>query len=275
MLVRQITLPATNGEPHRIYLLSDAHVGSSLCDEKALTAWIAGIAADSQARVLITGDLIHAIGKGDRRLDLGNLAPWIRNAAPEFAEDVIGLQCDRAVAMLEPIADKIDGYVSGNHEIRPRSWYGRSITAGICRALDIRDAYLGAQGWVAYSFKITRTRRRRLAWYVHHGYSAGRTLGGQTAMLERMLRDHDCDVAACGHSHETVIFPRPQMRLDTKTGRLVQRQRWGIMAGAWERATMDGSDGWTDEKGLSPKALGRVVLEYNPITAVSEVSATG
>ena len=260
-----------NGEPWRVYMISDAHIGSAQCDEAALERWISTIAADPCGRVMITGDLIHAIGKGDKRLDLGNLAPWIRTAAPAFAEDVIGLECDRAVALLEAIADRIDGYVSGNHEGKPRSWYGRSITAGICRDLGIRDAYLGAQGWVAYSFKVTRTRTRRWAWYVHHGYSAGRTVGGQAAMLERMLRDHDCDVAVCGHSHETFVRPMPRMRLDAKTGKAVQQTRWGIMAGTWELTMINGSDSWMDEKALSPKAMGRVVAEYRPATAESEV----
>ena len=271
MLTRNVSLPATDGEPWRIYAISDAHIGSALCDEAALERWIAAIARDSRGRVVVTGDLIHAIGKGDKRMDLGSLAPWIRDADPAFAEDVLGLECDRAVDILRPVADKLDGYVTGNHEQKPRQWYGRTAGAAILRALDCRDAYLGAQGWLCYSFKVTATRRRRLSVYLHHGYSAGRAIGGQAAMLERMLRDNDADIAICGHSHETFVRPMPRMRLDAKTGRPMQQTRWGIMAGTWERTLSDGSDGWMDERALSPKALGQVVIEYSPATAMSEV----
>ena len=271
MLTRSVTLPATDGQPWRLYCLSDAHIGSALCDEAALARWIATIARDERGRVVITGDLIAAIGKGDKRFDLGSLAPWVRAADPAFAEDVIGLQCDRAVEMLAPVADRIDGYVSGNHEQKPRAWYGRAVAPAILRALDCRDAYLGAQGWLCYSFKVTQTRRRRLSLYLHHGYAAGRAIGGQAAMLERMLRDHDADIAICGHSHETFVRPMPRMRLDAKTGRPVQQTRWAIAAGTWERTFTDGSDGWPDERALSPKAMGSVVIEYHPATAESAV----
>ena len=272
MLTRSVSLPATDGQPWRIYALSDAHIGSALCDEAALERYVATIAADPRGRAVITGDLIAAIGNGDKRMDFTSLAPWIRDADPAFAEDVLGLQCDRAVEMLRPIVDRIDAYVSGNHENKPRQWYGRALGVAIARALDCRDAYLGSQGWLCYSFKVTRTQRRRLSLYLHHGYSAGRAVGGQAAMLERMLRDHDCDVAICGHSHETFVRPMPRMRLDGKTGRAVQQMRWAIMAGTFEHSLDNGSDSWMDQQALSPKRVGGVVVEYNPATAGTGVS---
>lgn len=272
-MTRTVTLPATDGAPWRIYSLSDAHIGSALCDEDALQHWLDTIARDDHGRCVITGDLIAAIGKGDRRLDLGSLAPWVRDADPAFVEDVIEVQSQRAVELLEPIADKVDGFVDGNHERKPRAWYGRAVGANICRDLGIRDAYLGAQGWLCYSFKVTKTRRRRLSLYLHHGYSAGRTVGAQIAMLERALGRHDCDMVMCGHSHELFALPFPRMGLDGKTGRLQQHNRWGIMAGTFERSLNDGSDTWHDEKALSPKPIGGVIIEYNPATVETEVQA--
>ena len=275
MLTRTITLPATDGRPWRIYALSDCHVGSALCDEAGLERWIRAIAQDDYGRVVITGDLIAAIGKADKRLDWGSLASWVRDGDPQFAEDILDLEIERVTELLQPIADRIDGYVEGNHERMPRRWYGRAVGPAIVRDIGCRDAYLGAQGWVCYSFKVTATQRRRLTVYLHHGYSAGRTVGGQTAMLERMLRDNDADIAICGHSHETFARPMPRLRLDAKTGKPVEQQRWGILAGTWERSSDGRSDGWGDERALSPKRLGGVTIEYEPATAATKVLLTG
>jgi UDP-2,3-diacylglucosamine pyrophosphatase LpxH len=271
MLARTVTLDARDGEPWRIYPISDAHIGDVCCDEAGLQAYIDTIRRDEHGRCVITGDLVSAIGKGDKRLDLSSLAEWVLDARPRVQQDILGVQAVRAVEWLRPIADRIDGLVAGNHETKPRSWYGRDVMAEIAKELGISPAYLGSQGWLTYSLTLTTTQRRLLTLYLHHGTSSGRKVGGQAAQLEEMLLDHDCDIAICGHSHRTFAHPVPQVRRDGKTGKLLPRHRWGILAGTWQR-TPDAGDLWQDERRLRPAHLGGVVIEYNPATAATTIT---
>lgn len=272
MRSRTVVLDARDWQPWHIYCLSDAHIGDRHCAERDLRAYIARIAADPKGRLVITGDLISAIGKGDKRLDLRTLADWVLDKRPGATEDVLGIQAAKAVEWLTPVADKIDGVISGNHEQKPRAWYGRDIMAEICQGLGIPQCYLGSLGWLVYSVRITKTCSRALDMLLHHGVSADRKAGGQLNQLEEILCDYDCDIAVCGHSHETLIKPWPQVMPDRKTGKLQERRRWGVMAGTWQQTPADG-DGWQDERRLRPKRIGGVVIEYDPRSGAVEVSA--
>ena len=272
MRSRRIDLSSTAGEPLRLYTLSDVHLGSAMCDEAALGRWLQLIARDPHARVIILGDLIGAIGKGDKRLDLGGLAPWVREADPAFIEDVIEIESQEALSLLYPIAERIDAYIEGNHERKPRAWYGRAVGASLCRELGVMDAYLGAQGWLSYVCHLTKTQTARLNVYGHHGYSAGRALGGQVGQLERMLLSTDADIVMCGHSHSSFAHPCPRMETNAKTCQVYQRQRWGILGGTFERSCADGSDGWSDERALAPKQIGGVIVEFDPASRQSSAT---
>ncbi len=91
-------------------------------------------------------------------------------------------------------------------------------------------------------------------------------------MLEQALLDNDVDVVVCGHSHRTLIVPVQQVRRDRKTGRTHIRQRWGIMAGAWQTCPGE-SDLWQDERRLRPARVGGVTITYEPGTGAVSVAA--
>ncbi len=271
---RTVQLDARSGEPWRIYVISDTHIGDANCDELALRSYIERIHDDPHGRLVITGDLISAIGKGDKRLDLSSLADWVLERKRDIGslQDILGVQADQAANWLAPVANRLDGMVSGNHESKPRAWYGRDIMGEIAKTLGCADAYLGAYGWLTHSYTVTATQRRRLDVLLHHGISAGRTVGPQANMLEQVLLDNDCDIAISGHSHKTVIHSVPQVRRDPKSGAIVERQRWAIIAGTFQR-TPTGADLWADERRLRPARIGGVRIEYDPVRAVTQVAA--
>jgi len=273
MLVRTVTIPAEWRDRYFIYLLADAHIGDADCAEEELAAWLDGVRQNHHGRIVILGDLISAIGKGDRRLDLKAVAPWVIARQPRFHEDVLAIEAERAVALLRPVQDRIDAWISGNHEQKPRAWYGRDITREMVRDLGLDPGvYLGSLGWLSYSFARSATARRSLDIVLHHGTASGRHDGGQAGQLEELLMDYDCDVAVVGHSHNTLGISKPQIRRDRKGARLVQRDRRGIVAGTWQR-TPGTSDTWQDERRLRPRRVGGVVIEYTVETGAIEVVA--
>lgn len=273
MQSRTVVLPSMNRESWRIYVLSDAHIGDASCDEGGLRAYIEGIHDDPQARCLITGDLISAIGKGDKRLDLGTLAEWVIAARPRVQQDILGTQAQRAVDWLRPIAERIDAVVCGNHEAKPRAWYGRDIMQEIAKDLGCSQAYLGSQAWLQYQFVLTSTGRRRYDILLHHGISSGRGTTPEAPELYRILCDYDVDMAIVGHSHRRGPYPPWQRAYrDAKTGKVRLRELWGVVGGTWQR-TPDSGDQWSDERRLRPRSTGGVVIEYSPTSGAVRVAA--
>jgi len=273
LLTRTVSLNALDGQPYRLYVLSDAHIGDVSCDERGLRAYIRTIADDDRGRCLITGDLISAIGKGDKRLDLGSLADWVLNTRPRVQQDILGVQADRAVDWLQPIASRIDALVCGNHEFRPRAWYGRDVMREMARGLGCEDAYLGAQGWLTYSFQVTTTRTRAYSILLHHGTAAGKGVAPEAGELYSTLCDNDVDMAIVGHSHRRGPYP-PWQRVerDKKTGRLRLRELYGVVGGTWSMTPGVG-DQWADERRLRPRSTGGVVVEYRPSSGRVSVAA--
>ena len=273
MQSRTVTLPSQDGQPWRIYVLSDAHIGDVSCDETGLRHYIQTIESDPQGRCLITGDLVSAIGKGDKRLDLATLASWVLESRPRVQQDILGVEAERAVEWLRPIADRIDAIVCGNHEFKPRYWYGRDIMQEIAKDLDCKDAYLGSQGWLTYQFVVTTTRRRRYDILLHHGIASGKGVTPEAPELYRILCDYDVDMAIVGHSHRRGPYPPWQRAYrDGKSGKLTLRELWGVVGGTWQR-TPDEGDQWSDERRLRPRSTGGVVIQYNPADGTVRVSA--
>ncbi len=272
-MTRTVTLPSMDGEPWRIYTLSDAHIGDVSCDEDGLRDYIRAIADDPKGRCLITGDLISAIGKGDKRLDLGSLADWVLASRPTVQQDILGVQAERAVDWLRPIQDRIDAVVCGNHEYRPRAWYGRDIMREIVRGLGCEETYLGSKGWLTYQFVVTATRRRRYDILLHHGVGAGKGDAPELPHIAKALMDNDVDMVIVGHSHRRGAFPEwDRVRRDTKTGKLYLQRRWGILGGTWQRTPYEG-DSWQDERDLRPRAPGGMMIEYDPTKGAVRVAA--
>lgn len=267
MRMRTVTVPG--GEPLRLYLLADAHLGDRECAERELEAWLARLRDDPGGRLLIVGDLLGAIGKGDRRLSLPELADWVLESHPRYGEDILAVEAARVVELLEPVASQIDGWVSGNHEQKPRAWYGRDVTLEMARRLGVEEAYLGALGWVRYSFRLTRTGRVRYDVLLHHGRVAGRRDGVLATQLEEMLSDYDVDLAVTGHSHALLTIVKPRVEI-TSHGAARLRDRRGIAAGTWQR-TPGGGDAWADECRLRPRQVGGAVVQFEPRTCAVEV----
>jgi UDP-2,3-diacylglucosamine pyrophosphatase LpxH len=97
-----------DGRTIRIYCIADVHLGAKECDLPAFKAVLRQIQADSDAYLVIAGDLIS-----------NGLATSKTNVYEELIPP--SAQIDLAVELLTPVKDKILGAVSGNHEFRSKT----------------------------------------------------------------------------------------------------------------------------------------------------------
>lgn len=267
-----MTLDATDGESWRIYALSDAHIGSATCDEALLKQWIQHIADDPRGRCIITGDLISAIGKTDKRFSLSALADWVLLKKARSPEDILGIQASAAVEWLRPIADRIDGYVSGNHEDKPLMWNGTDTQWYICEQLGRREAYLGSQALLTYKFRLTKTRTRTLDIYLHHGTS-GSTTEAALRSLKETAGLWEADVFLAGHCHATAGEAIAVGYKDRKSGELRQRLKHVGLCGTFDRSFTTGSNVFSDRKKHRPHPVGSLLIEHNPARFETEITA--
>lgn len=97
------------GRPVRIYPVADLHIGAQEADIQGFAAFIAQVEKEQDSYIVLVGDLVNnGIRSASCPTDI-------------FAETMSPrCQIDKAVELLEPVADRILGAVGGNHEARSR-----------------------------------------------------------------------------------------------------------------------------------------------------------
>ena len=243
----------SRSDTFHLWHLTDFHVGSIACDEKALKATIAEVASDPFAIWTGGGDFCEFINPTDRRFDPAEVASWIKVA--DLA-DIAKAQCDHVIELLGPIADKCIGSIMGNHGGYIARIHHRNPHSYICGALGIPD--LGADGaFINLRFKrwggSTRTYRIALL----HGWGGGRQPGGKMNKLRDALAAFDADIALLGHVHA-------RMRLATTAytctkNRVITKKRVAVFGGTY----LDGA-GYAVRAGYPPAEIGGVMISIAP-----------
>lgn len=168
-----------------IYPLGDLHVGSEFCNMDEIKNTIERINNDEHAKVILLGDLVDNITKTSK----GDV--YKQRITPQDQVDIV-------VGLLKPIAHKIIGSVSGNHENRAEE-LGFDISRMIAYELGISHTYNREGVYIFLSFGINNRApkiRHTFRIYVTHG-----TGSGQNNAVEKMQQVCNADVYICGHIH--------------------------------------------------------------------------
>lgn len=255
----------------RLYDLTDLHIGARACAEDLLQADVDTIAADPSAYWIGGGDFLDCIArKGDRRYNESTLAKWLRGK-----DDVIGMQRDRVVEILAPIAKKCVGLICGNHERAALDYTDRDIYWEIVTLLskaanvEPQSLALGVQGFVNLHFRRGTPDSYGGGWkmtvYAHHGYGGGRMPGGHALTLGRALGDYDADLFFFGHRHvrqfvdKIIVAPHFKQRL--KIALYVSSYlNCYVKPSSEDKLT----DTYAEQYGLPPQHLGTVPVVVKP-----------
>lgn len=171
----------------RLYIVSDVHVGAHGFEEQAFRQYIARIANDKLAAVVVLGDLIDNATQGSKG------CVFSQRIMPQE-------QIETIVELLTPIKDKIIFFCIGNHEERTFRQTGSDPGYTMCLGLGCIDKYNYVHGFITITAKGKTYRI-----YATHN------IGKAENKLKTMARAHpDCDLLLGGHIHQAKVVPVAQ-----------------------------------------------------------------
>ncbi len=189
----KITLPS-DLKTLKIYVLSDAHIGSSECSITELKKIVNFIKDTPECYCILLGDILNTALKNSK--------------SDIYSETMCVADTQKlAIALLDPIKDKILGMVAGNHENRVWREVGFDISHWIADKLDITDRYW-ANG-IALSIRFGSdfgARPYTLNIFGQHGaYGGGRKMGSAANALEDLDGIvANADIYIRAHTHQPI-----------------------------------------------------------------------
>ncbi len=183
-----------------IYILADLHLGAAAADERLIKDTLREI-EKSGAYWIGLGDIADGIGRQDKRVREGLLAPWLHGETRLWSA-----QRRYIAELLKPIGGKCLAYLKGNHEEYVEAG-GIDLYYSVAEAADIPpDRLIGMSGFV--QIIINRAERGSATTYniyAHHGWGGGELLGGHALKLERMPARYLADIYMMGHGHRSLM----------------------------------------------------------------------
>ena len=194
-----------------LYPVGDVHLGNSACDERLFRSVVQRIAEDDNALWIGLGDYADFINMSDPRFSTEALSSWVRMS---HLGDLARAQSERFLDIVQPIASKCLGLVEGNHERSIQKHYERSIYSEIVSGIKEMGGFdadlplaFGYSGWLMLHFYRSQkdAQGTLLRVYLHHGFVGGRLAGAKALNMQRVLWNHECDLAIMGHSHNEMV----------------------------------------------------------------------
>lgn len=157
-----------------------------------------------------------------------------------------------AVELLRPVASKILGMVSGNHEHRTAREVDQDVSLDIALALGIENRYCPEHLLVDI-----RVGRANFVFYLYHGHTATRYPGGTVNAHERIgLNLFGADFYVHGHAHRTYAIPYATYFYATNTGKVHKKVWYDISVPPWSEWS-----GYAVRKQLRPQPIVPILIE--------------
>jgi len=241
--------------------LGDLHYGTKNFDQEKFDSFIKWAVKTPDLHLILMGDLGEFINHKDtRRFNPKNII----NDCLLNLGDIINFQVSRICELLEPIKDKIDGTVIGNHEEAIQHHFVDDLYYDICKKLGILKYDLGVGGFVTYNFEHKSGGNvKTLVFNIQHTMSTGRKAGGKTNRLEDLFSQYECDIILRGHSHDRIAVPFLS-HFVTKSGEHRERKRLGIITGSFLKTRKSETISYADKADYPSKDRGVVIITYRP-----------
>lgn len=197
-----------------LHTFADEHLGDEHCDIKRLLQRIDYVKNTPSAYCILNGDIIDNATK----TSIGDT--YMQELNPME-------QLEKAVALFEPIKDKILCITHGNHENRTYKKEGINLSALIARQLGLAERYTPTSAVIFLRFgEMSRQTKesngsgniRKICYtvYVLHGSGGGRKEGAKVIRLADMASIIDTDIYIHSHTHLPMIMKQAFHRIDPR-----------------------------------------------------------
>ncbi len=196
--------------------MSDLHYGNPYCSVKHFQRTVDFIKNTPNCYCFLNGDLLEAatkISKGDI---------YKQKITPQE-------QRDEVIELLKPIAGKVLGVTTGNHEQRIYNETGVDLTADIARAMNAPYRPEGMLYKLSFGDgNSNHIGKPYVFWgYLTHGYGGARTKSAKAVKAERLAAMIHADFYAMSHDH--VVNAAPSIYLLPDNRGIINRD--GFLSG--------------------------------------------
>lgn len=257
---RRVRLPRGCSEVEVLFA-GCLHVGHVGTQEKVIKAMVEYVAAAPNRRLVLLGDVTDGISVSDPRFNPREVAPWL---ATEDLSNRILLEAERAVDMLTPIKDRIDGLVEGNHERKPRSVSQVDLHRVLARGLNIES--LGITAFLRYFF-IGRDRGEAapLSIYCEHGSGGAGSVGVVMNKLVKRAKDFPgADAYVGAHHHKSGSSRAEGIRYDVGAGTIRHESPLVVTVGTFMEYFEKGTETYGMTYGMPVPSIGPAKLVISP-----------
>jgi UDP-2,3-diacylglucosamine pyrophosphatase LpxH len=253
--VMEVKVPVERkGEVVSTLMISDIHIDNPACDRKLLAQHL-NEAKARNARVFIFGDLFCAMqGKYDPRGSKAGIRP--EHNVSNYLDALV----DTTFDFLKPWADLIMFISPGNHETSILKRHETNLTERLAQLLKCQTGTYA--GWLLMKFEHSKNHSHVVPIAYHHGYGGGGPVTKDIIQTSRRaVYLPDARVVVSGHTHDRWVFPLYRERINMASGQIKQDEQLHLKLGSY-KDEYSGGEGWAIERGMPPKAMGGVWLDF-------------
>jgi predicted phosphodiesterase len=213
-----------------VYPLGDVHIGAPAHDRARWEEWLDYLTGREDASMIGTGDFLNSA-------IVGSVSDVYEETAP------VG-ECKRLLRrQLQPLKDRIDLLIRGNHENRINK------AVGDCPIHDVAD-FLEVPYAPNVALVVYRVGDVEYHVYVRHGTGGGQ-VGARANRLAKQAETCLADVYISGHTHSKLAFPTEIFRYDPEARKVRRTDRWFVSSGSFLRM-----EPYAAAAGYSPTRIG-------------------
>jgi hypothetical protein len=194
--------------------------------------------------------------------------------SPELLDSMVRDRLDKYIEVVDPLADRCMGLISGNH-----TWQFMT-TDGLTKGAEFyagewSDQYIARQMGIPYLgytaiIRINVTFKDS-GWkdsihvIANHGMgNSSGTAGTDLGSMERKYEPaFDVDLYVMAHTHRRFSYFMPEITLAPNGKEVVEKSKLLVKAGSFLKAYLPGKETYASRKLLRPLDLGWVEVEFN------------
>jgi len=258
-----------SGKRFRLVIFGDSHVGTIHTAEDRLKEDVARIVADKDCRVLHIGDMIDAVNISDRkRFDPAVICPQYELKDLTKLSQV---QAHHFSKLIEPMADKLDGFFVGNHEENNRKIYHHDICIDIMNHLKLPPAANLREGVAFLRYTIESEEGYPPLTFIvcgGHGSWSAATPEAAIAKLKKQRVSFECDLLIAGHTHKRATGEEPFFTTiwNGRNGKIKEKMTGYLSTGSYLKTYIDGIVGYGEMRRYPPIDMGSVYADWDLTT---------
>lgn len=252
-------IPYKLGEPIRLVMFSDTHVGSKGFAKNHFKKFLASSMDHPNAFLLGIGDQLDCIIQSDvKRFQISGIDP--KYLSSDTPDEVLDMQKDEFISIMEPYKDRLLGLLLGNHCYNITKRYGTNVHRQICNTLGVEN--LGYSCLLLLKLSENGGRGRSYTIYANHGFGAGTVSEGYSiTKYSRLIYAYDADCYVTAHDHQ-LYYKRLSRVGVNQSGNMQDKTIILCNTGAFCKSLSDSDmPAYAEVKGYPPRVLGGIVLD--------------